>query len=91
MQNNAEPFSIDLSAIYRITVLGRLDAGWEEWFERMRITVGKDLDGRTITILTGFVPDQAALHGLLSRVRDLSLPLLEVRRLPSGSNPSRIP
>lgn len=91
MQNNTKPFPIDLPAIYRITVLGRLDTGWEEWFNRMRITVGKDLDGRTITILTGVVSDQAALHGLLSCVRDLSLPLLEVRRLPSGSNPPRIP
>jgi hypothetical protein len=90
MPTNPLPFPIDRPVAYRITLLGRLDAGWEEWFDGMCIAVSKGADGRTVTSLTGVVPDQAALHGLLTRVRDLSIPLLQVRRLAPGPNPSKI-
>jgi hypothetical protein len=89
MPTNPPPFPIDRPAIYRITLLGRLDAGWEEWFDGMHIAVSKGGDGRTVTTLTGVVPDQAALHGLLTRVRDLGIPLLQVRRMAPDSNPSK--
>ena len=90
MPKKLRPFLFDRPAIYRITLLGRLDAGWEEWFDGMRIAVSKGAEGRTVTTLTGVVSDQAALHGLLSRVRDLSIPLLQVRRMPPVPKPSEI-
>ena len=65
-------------ATYQITVQGRLDESWSDWFNGMSITVDCQKEGQTITTLTGIVPDQAALHGLLNRIRDLSLPLLGV-------------
>lgn len=65
---------------YQIKVRGRLDESWSAWFDDMVITVEKD-DRAVITTLTGVVADQAALHGLLLRVRDLGLPLLLVKRL----------
>jgi len=60
---------------YEIRISGRLDARWEEWFDGLTITVD---DGDTL--ITGQVVDQAALHGLLRRVRDLGLPLVSVTR-----------
>jgi hypothetical protein len=63
---------------YEIRVTGRLDARWEAWFDGLEVT----LDGGD-TLLTGPVMDQAALHGLLHRVRDLGLPLVSVTRVES--------
>jgi hypothetical protein len=54
-----------------------LDPRWSAWFEGLRIT--SEQAGQTI--LAGPVADQAALHGLLGKIRDLGLPLLEVRRI----------
>jgi hypothetical protein len=54
-----------------------LDPGWPAWFEGLRVT--SDQAGQTT--ITGPVADQAALHGLLAKVRDLGLELLSVRRL----------
>ena len=59
---------------YRIRVQGRLDPRWSSWFDGMSLTRGEDGS----TVLRGPVGDQAALHGLLERVRDLGLTLLEV-------------
>ena len=53
---------------------------WAEWFEGLTITLEEDGD----TLLTGPVIDQAALHGLLKKVRDLGLPLLSVSPLEPG-------
>jgi hypothetical protein len=63
--------------IYRLRVRGQLGPQWAEWFDGLIITSEADGD----TLLTGPVVDQAALHGLLKRVRDLGLPLLAVNRL----------
>ena len=63
---------------YEILVRGVLDACWSAWFDGL--DVSGDPDGGTTTI-AGPVVDQAALHGLLAKVRDLGLPLLEVRRI----------
>ena len=61
---------------YRIRVKGCLDPKWSDWFEQMAITTqGGD------TILSGPVTDQAALHGLLIRIRDLNLTLLSIERI----------
>ena len=60
--------------VYQIRVRGRLGPRWTDWFAGLTITPAGDGD----TLLTGPVVDQAALHGLLTRVRDLGLPLLSV-------------
>ena len=62
--------------IYQIRIRGHLDDRWTGWFEGMAITQEKGA-----TLLTGPVVDQAALHGLLKKVRDLGMPLLSVKCL----------
>ena len=64
-------------ARYQITVEGDLAAGWSAWFDGLRVT--SDVSGRTT--IAGPVADQAALHGLLAKIRDLGLPLLAVQRV----------
>jgi hypothetical protein len=63
--------------IYEIRIKGHLDTRWTEWFDGLTIT----LEDNGNTLLTGSVVDQAALHGLLRKVRDLAMPLLSVIRL----------
>jgi len=67
---------------YEIRLQGHLGPEWSEWFGGMRVILLDQGD----TILTGPVVDQAALHGLLARVRDLGIPLVSVRRL--GAEPT---
>jgi len=63
--------------VYEIRVKGNLDLRWSDWFDGFSITpVGDDE-----TLLIGSVADQAALHGMLHKIRDLGLPLLSVQRL----------
>ena len=62
---------------YEIRLQGRLDTRWEAWFDGMTLTPGDD----GTTVLHGPVVDQAALHGLLARLRDLGLPLISVRQM----------
>jgi hypothetical protein len=64
---------------YEIRVEGVLDPWWSTWFDGLHIS--SDVSGQTTTI-SGPVTDQAALHGLLAKVRDLGLSLIAVRRLP---------
>jgi hypothetical protein len=61
---------------YEIRVRGVLDDGWSEWFDGLQVSS----DDHGQTSIAGPVADQAALHGLLAKVRDLGLELLEVRR-----------
>jgi hypothetical protein len=63
--------------IYQIRVKGHLGDHWADWFEGL--TISQEKDGSTL--LTGPMADQAALHGLLARIRDLCLPLLAVNRV----------
>jgi hypothetical protein len=62
---------------YEIRVQGRLDRCWSEWFEGLAITYDTDDN----TVLCGPLVDEAALHGVLIKVRDLALPLLDVHRV----------
>ena len=66
--------------LYEIRVKGHLDDKWAAWFEGLTITLEDNGD----TLLTGPVVDQAALHGLLKKVRDLGMPLVSVSPLEPG-------
>jgi hypothetical protein len=61
---------------YEIRVKGVLDSRWSAWFDGLQISS----DGHDVTTIAGEVTDQAALHGLLAKVRDLGLELLAVHR-----------
>jgi hypothetical protein len=63
---------------YEIRIAGHLSPQWADWFEGL--TIALEEDGNTL--LSGAVADQAALHGLLKKVRDLGLPLLSVNQVP---------
>ena len=67
---------IDLSGptIYEIRVKSHLGSDWTDWFDGLTITREENGD----TLLTGLVVDQAALYGLLKKVRDLGMPLISV-------------
>jgi hypothetical protein len=84
MKESKCPFRLDQPATYQIEVQGRLEKNWVNWFDNMTITVTSNTGGPTSTILTGTVKDQAALHGLLARIRDLGLLLLRVQRIETG-------
>lgn len=75
----ADGREFDKPAVYRIRVKGNLDKKWLDWFDGFSIKPQTNAE----TVLIGVVADQAALHGLLAKVRDLGLPLLEVKRLKS--------
>jgi hypothetical protein len=65
--------------VYQIRIKGHLGSQWTDWFECLTITLEENGD----TLITGPVTDQAALYGLLKKVRDLGLPLISVRQIPS--------
>ncbi len=62
------------SLVYQIRLKGQLDSQWADWFEGLAVTLEEDGN----TLLTGPVTDQAALHGLLKKIRDLGMPLISV-------------
>jgi hypothetical protein len=76
-----ESLQFDQTATYQIKVRGRLDERWAPWFEGMSIAFEQAEHGSTMTVLTGSIVDQAALYGLISRMRDLGLPLISVGRV----------
>jgi hypothetical protein len=67
--------------LYQIRLRGHLDSQWADWFGGLTVALTDDGD----TLLTGPVADQAALHGLLRKVRDLGLTLLAVQCVPTGA------
>jgi hypothetical protein len=76
---------------YQLRVEGVLSAEWSEWFEGLAITAAENGE----TLITGWMADQAALHGLLKKLRDLGLPLLSLNPLdpaaPGGADASGDP
>ena len=77
LNSSADP---DQPMIYQIRLKGHLGQQWAASFEGLTLTLEENGD----TLLTGPVTDQAALHGLLRKVRDLGLSLLSVTRMDSG-------
>jgi hypothetical protein len=75
--SNADP---RLPIIYQIRIQGHLGSEWTDWFEGLSIT----LEDNGETLLSGPVVDQAALYGLLRKVRDLGMPLLSINHLKLG-------
>lgn len=66
--------------VYQIRINGHLGGQWADWFEGLTITLEDNGD----TLLTGEVVDQAALHGILKKIRDLGMPLLSVKPVEPG-------
>jgi hypothetical protein len=85
MQNFSDQSGIDQPEIYQIIIKGGLDVTWRDWFDDLTLSITTDDKGKVFTTLTGPVKDQGVLHGILARIRDLGLPLIEVRRLEPGS------
>ena len=79
--NNTEP-----TIRYEILVEGVLDNTWSAWFDDLDVN---DDSNAGITTIAGRLRDQPELHGLLSKIRDLGIPLLEVRRIGSDFDPRR--
>jgi len=75
----------DESRLYEIRLKGHLDDRWAEWFGGLTITLEENGD----TLITGPVIDQAALHGLLKKVRDLGMPLVSVSPVEPGPTTTR--
>jgi hypothetical protein len=67
----------DQREVYQIKVKGLLDGRWSDWFDGFTVTPLESGE----TLLAGPVADQAALHGLLSKIRDIGLPLIALNRL----------
>ncbi len=70
--------------IYEIRVQGHLDQRWSAWFEGLAITYDTDDN----TVLRGPLVDEAALHGVIIKVRDLAVPLLAVHRVEESASES---
>jgi hypothetical protein len=69
---------------FEIRIAEPLDSCWKHWFQELEIVTAEEQPGMG-TLLRGRLPDQAALFGLLGRVRDLNLTLMEVRRIEEKS------
>ena len=93
MVNPSEPnINPEQSVNYQIRIEGHLSEQWTDWFEGLTVS----LEETGVTCLTGPVADQAALYGLLKKVRDLGMPLVSVNRtershpIASGTSSSQI-
>jgi hypothetical protein len=83
MQEPKRGLGLSQPVTYTIRVAGHLNRKRVYWFSDFSITNDRGEDGTPITILEGRVRDQAMLHGLLAKIRDLGLPLLSVDRIPN--------
>ncbi len=77
MSHTPDPTTCGQQPTYHIRIRGHLDSRWDAWFDHMTVTPEASGD----TLLAGPIIDQAALHGVLRKVRDLGLPLLSIMRV----------
>jgi hypothetical protein len=70
---------VDQPQVYIIKVKGILDPHWLDWFSGLQLTYEEQPDGSCLSVLAGEIKDQAELHGKLVKLRDLNLPLVELR------------
>ncbi len=77
--SNTDPFVPGEDGRYAIRVKGHLDRRWAEWFEGLTFTH----EAAGTTLLEGPLADQAALHGVLTKLRDLGLPIVSIQTLDS--------
>ena len=91
MGSSAVPLRVDQPALYQVKLLGRLSAEWSSTLDDFAITTNGGDSASGVTTLKGRVADQAALFGLLSRIRDLGLPLLLVECLAAEPQSSTSP
>ena len=73
-----------MAEYYEIRIKGHLDPRWSDWFAGLKLT---HLEGDE-TLLSGTLPDQGALHGLLERIRDLNLKMISVTSAGTSPRPS---
>ncbi|MHB9033410.1 MAG: hypothetical protein ACYC6L_10215 [Anaerolineae bacterium] len=85
MPDKLEP-TCEQPTVIQLRLRGHLGTEWSDWFEGLTITLQADGD----TLLTGPVSDQAALHGLLKKVRDLGIPLVSVNRVAPGEEEGQV-
>lgn len=79
--NSTTPAAHPSTPQYEIRVKGHLGPRWSAWFDGMSITT----EGDGTTVITGPVVDQAALHGLLQKLRDVAVPLVSLQQLPANA------
>ena len=77
MSKASDTPGVNNMSIYQIRLQGQLDHRWSTWFEGLAIA----WEESSVTVLTGPVADQAALYGLLRKIRDVGLPLLSITRI----------
>ena len=74
---------------YEIKVKGYIEETWSSWFEDMEIRTGLDEDGTPMTTFIGQLSDQATLHGVLARIRDINMPLISVNKIKESNQKRR--
>jgi hypothetical protein len=80
--------TLEQPGTYRICVSGRLNAAWTGYFEEMAISETGDTNGTILTMLTGELPDQAAVQGVLQKLYNLGFPLISVLLIQGGCRES---
>ena len=82
--NDSRSSSFAGQGFYEIVAKGHLDEQWSPWFEDLTITTGLLEDGTPVTTFAGPIVDQAALHGVLGKIRDINMPLISVNQVQRG-------
>jgi hypothetical protein len=70
---------------YEIKAKGHLDEQWCLWFEGLKMSTEFAADGTPVTVFSGSIVDQAALHGVLGKIRDINMPLISVNQISPDS------